>query len=73
LPPVTRSLLPVRRFQQRSLDLGAIHMSGEDCDDGARHLVLDREGVVQLAIVILERVRLAEIIAVRSARRKKAL
>jgi hypothetical protein len=39
----------------------------------AGHLGLDREGVAQLAIVILERMRLAEIIAVRSVRREKAL
>jgi hypothetical protein len=42
-----------RRFQQRPLDLGAVHMSGEDRDNRARHLVLDRKNVVQCAVVPL--------------------
>src|SRR6266849_9406805 len=41
------------RFQQRSLDLSAVHMGSEDRDDRARHLVLDRECVEQLAVVPL--------------------
>src|SRR5215468_7265863 len=41
------------RFQQRSLNLGAVHMSREDGDNRARHLVLDRENVVQFAVVPL--------------------
>jgi hypothetical protein len=40
-------------FQQRSLSLGAFHMSRQDCDNRARHFVLDRENVVQFAVVPL--------------------
>jgi hypothetical protein len=37
----------------RTLDLSAVHMGSEDRDNRARDLVLDRENVVQLAVVPL--------------------
>src|ERR1700733_14978212 len=41
------------RFQQRSFDFGAVHMSREDGHDRACYLVLDGEHVVKLAFVTL--------------------
>ena len=42
-----------RRFQQRSFGFGSVYMSRERRDNRTRHLVLDREHVMQLAVVSL--------------------
>ena len=43
----------LRRLVERALDLGLVDMGGEDRDDRAGHLVLDREDVLELAVVAL--------------------
>jgi hypothetical protein len=42
-----------RRFQERSLYFGAVHMSREDRYNRTRYLILDCENVVQFAVVSL--------------------
>ena len=41
------------RFQQNSINFGAVHVSGEDGDDRSGYLVLDRENVVEFPVVPL--------------------
>ena len=50
---LARNQSPKKRFQQRSLDLGVVHMSREERDNRPRDLVLDRENVVEFAVVPL--------------------
>ena len=40
-----------RRFQQGPIDFSTVHMGHENRDNRTRHLVLDRENVVKLAVV----------------------